>query len=39
LSELGKGRAQVIGGSEAPAPEVVDSVAVEARGWRILSPV
>jgi glycosidase len=39
LSELGKGRAQVIGGSEVPPPEAVDSVAVEARGWRILSPV
>lgn len=39
LSELGKGPARVIGGSGAPPPEVVDSVAVEARGWRILSPV
>lgn len=38
LSELGTGRAQVIGGSAAPPPEVVDTVAVEPHGWRILSP-
>ena len=39
LSELGAARAQVIGGSAAPPPEVVDTVTVEAQGWRILSPV
>ncbi|MEE2855246.1 MAG: alpha-amylase family protein [Actinomycetota bacterium] len=38
LPELGTRRAQVIGGSAAPPPDVVDSVEVEARGWRILSP-
>ena len=38
LPELGMARAQVVGGSAAPPPEVVDSVVVEARGWRILSP-
>jgi glycosidase len=38
LPELGTPRAQVIGGSAAPPPDVVDSVEVEARGWRILSP-
>lgn len=39
LPELGPGRAQVIGGSAAPPPEVVDAVAVEPHGWRILSSV
>lgn len=39
LSEVGAARAQVIGGSAAPPPEVVDTVTVEAQGWRILSPV
>jgi len=39
LSEVGATRAQVVGGSAAPPPEVVDSVTVEAQGWRILSPV
>lgn len=39
LPELGTGRAQVIGGSAAPPPEVVDAVAVEPHGWRILSSV
>ncbi|HEX5254637.1 MAG TPA: alpha-amylase family protein [Mycobacterium sp.] len=38
LPELGTARAQVVGGSAAPPQEVVDTVAVEARGWRILSP-
>ena len=38
LPELGMARAQVVGGSAAPPPEVVDRVVVEARGWRILSP-
>jgi cyclomaltodextrinase len=38
LPELGTPRAQVIGGSAAPPQEVVDTIAVEARGWRILSP-
>lgn len=39
LPKLGAARAQVIGGSAAPPQEVVETVAVEARGWRILSPV
>lgn len=39
LSELGRGRSRVIGGSGAPPAEVVDAFAVEPRGWRILSPV
>jgi cyclomaltodextrinase / maltogenic alpha-amylase / neopullulanase len=39
LSELGAGRAQVIGGSAAPPPELVDAVTVEPHGWRILRPV
>lgn len=39
VSELGVGRAQVIGGSAAPPQEVVDAVTVEPHGWRILSPV
>jgi cyclomaltodextrinase / maltogenic alpha-amylase / neopullulanase len=39
LSELGTARAQIIAGSAAPSPEVVDTVAVEAKGWQILSPV
>ena len=38
LSELGKGRAQVIGGSAAPPPEVVDTLVVDPHGWRILRP-
>lgn len=38
LSELGTGRAQVIGGSAAPPPEVVDALVVDPHGWRILSP-
>ncbi|OBJ09540.1 alpha-amylase family glycosyl hydrolase [Mycobacterium sp. 1465703.0] len=39
LPKLGAPRAQVIGGSAAPPQELVETVAVEARGWRILSPV
>jgi cyclomaltodextrinase len=39
LSELGTAHAQVIAGSSAPPQEVVDSVVVEAHGWRILQPV
>jgi cyclomaltodextrinase len=38
LPELGTPRAQVIGGSAAPPQEIVDTVAVEPRGWRILRP-
>ncbi len=38
LPELGAPRAQVIAGSTAPSPEVLDTVTVEARGWRILQP-
>ncbi|MFZ1179370.1 MAG: alpha-amylase family protein [Mycobacterium sp.] len=37
LSEVGTPHAQVIGGSAAPPQEVVDTVVVEAHGWRILS--
>ncbi len=36
LSELGRGRAQVIGGSAVPPPEVVDALVVDPHGWRIL---
>jgi glycosidase len=39
LPELGTPRAEVIGGSAAPRQEIVDTVAVEAHGWRILRPV
>ena len=39
LSELGTSRAQVVAGSSAPPQEVVDTVVVEAHGWRILQPV
>ncbi len=39
MSELGTAHALVIGGSSAPPREVVDTVAVEAHGWRILSPI
>lgn len=39
LSELGTARAQIIAGSTAPSPDVVDTVTVEASGWRILAPV
>jgi cyclomaltodextrinase / maltogenic alpha-amylase / neopullulanase len=39
LSELGAARAQVVAGSAAPPQDVVETVAVEAHGWRILSPV
>ena len=39
LPELGIKRAQVLAGSAAPPQEVVDAVAVEPHGWRILQPV
>ncbi|MGE2815328.1 alpha-amylase family glycosyl hydrolase [Mycobacterium heidelbergense] len=39
LSELGAARAHVVAGSAAPPQDVVETVAVEAHGWRILSPV
>ena len=39
LADLGAARAQVVAGSAAPPQEVVETVAVEAHGWRILSPV
>jgi cyclomaltodextrinase / maltogenic alpha-amylase / neopullulanase len=39
LSELGTARAQVVAGSAAPPPDVVETVVVEPHGWRILSPV
>jgi hypothetical protein len=38
LPELGVARAEVLAGSSAPPQEVVDSVVVEAHGWRILRP-
>jgi cyclomaltodextrinase / maltogenic alpha-amylase / neopullulanase len=38
LPDLGVAHAEVLAGSAAPAQEVVDSVAVEAHGWRILRP-
>jgi cyclomaltodextrinase len=36
---LKHGPTEVIAGSGAPPPEVVDSVTVEPHGWRILQPV
>jgi cyclomaltodextrinase / maltogenic alpha-amylase / neopullulanase len=36
---LDSGRAEVIAGSGAPPPKVVDKLAVEPHGWRILRPV
>ncbi len=39
LPELSPGRAEVVAGSAAPPPDVVDEVIVEAHGWRILRPV
>jgi glycosidase len=36
---LDAGAAEVIAGSGAPPPEVVETVAVEPHGWRILRPV
>jgi cyclomaltodextrinase len=39
LPELGPGRAEVVAGSAAPPPDVVDELIVEAHGWRILRPV
>jgi len=37
LSELGTPHARVLAGSTAPPQEVVDTVVIEAHGWRILS--
>jgi len=39
LSELWSERAEVLAGSSAPPPEVVDTLTVEPHGWRILQPV
>jgi hypothetical protein len=39
LPKLGTARAEVIGGSAAPPQEVVETITVEAQGWRILTPV
>ncbi|WP_292989359.1 alpha-amylase family protein [Mycobacterium sp.] len=36
---LDTGRAEIIAGSGAPPPEIVDSVTVEPHGWRILRQV
>lgn len=38
LPELGSRRAEVVGGSGAPPPDVVDELTVEPHGWRILRP-
>ncbi|OBK50135.1 alpha-amylase family protein [Mycobacterium sp. 1081908.1] len=38
LPGVGWPRAQVVAGSSAPPPEVLDAVVVEPHGWRILSP-
>ncbi|OBA79068.1 alpha-amylase [Mycobacterium sp. 1164966.3] len=38
LNELGVAHAEVLAGSAAPPQEVVDAVAVEPHGWRILRP-
>ncbi len=39
LAELDLGPAEVVAGSGAPPQEVVDALAVEPHGWRILRPV
>lgn len=39
LPELGAGRAEIVAGSGAPRPEVVDRMVVEPHGWQILKPV
>jgi glycosidase len=39
LAELAAGSAEVIAGSAAPPREVVETIEVEPRGWRILRPV
>ncbi|SPM42621.1 Glycosidase, partial [Mycobacterium numidiamassiliense] len=39
LSEWGTARAAVLAGSSAPPQDVVDELAVEPHGWRILQPV
>jgi cyclomaltodextrinase len=39
LPELGPARGEVVAGSAAPPPDVVDELIVEAHGWRILRPV
>ena len=39
LGELGIAQAHVLAGSAAPPQEVVDAMAVEPHGWRILRPV
>ena len=38
LPKLGVDRAEVLAGSAAPTQEVVDGLAVEPQGWRILKP-
>jgi cyclomaltodextrinase / maltogenic alpha-amylase / neopullulanase len=38
LNEVGVAHAEVLAGSTAPPQEIVDEVAVEAHGWRILRP-
>lgn len=38
LSKFGTAHAEVLAGSGAPAPEVVERVDVEPHGWRILRP-
>jgi hypothetical protein len=38
LSKFGTAHAEVLAGSGAPAPEVVERVEVEPHGWRILRP-
>ncbi len=39
LAKLGTQRAEVVAGSGAPRPEVVERLEIEPHGWRILRPV
>jgi hypothetical protein len=39
LAELGFPHAQLVAGSTAPPEQVLDTVVVEAHGWRILRPI
>jgi hypothetical protein len=39
LPEFGIPHARVVAGSTAPPEQVLDTVVVEAHGWRILSPI
>ena len=38
LSELGVGQGQIVAGSGAPAPSVVETAEIEGHGWLIIEP-